>query len=685
MSSSIIFPDCFPEAVKPGKHDVVTAAKAQNWKELNDVVICQNSAGEVTAKFADESWDIQPYLSRIGAGTRYFDFSTFNSSDSLQLELKLIVYGWLFHKSGKTNKPSKITTLIGRFSYIRKAYFFLMENGCSSLSELSNQRLWSKFENSLENQSYSQQTLELIFVAINSALLLQPWLKVDFNLPRLKPTELAKKLNKQPKQQTLTIPERLSDSVYAKAIELVEFALPYCDVIAETEKNLQENYLEGKKAVDSKIQSGQWSWLTDEHGRIIDNHRYAQEINKILDGSHKSILQQRLGQISGLSDIVNGLDFQRYYGQLITACYICCGAFSGMRDSELSELTPESYYSETFNGRTFHLLQSRTFKLGEKRETWVAAPIAEKAIQLAATLTLEWRSQLQRENISFHNLLWLNHTARSKPPVSISDWNKRLQRFCKQFGLIVTEADYRECVESNPNSQARVKKDVVVGKPWKLTPHQFRRSLAFYTIKHRLGTNISLKQQFKHLYLQMTEWYTNGGRLASLKALKVDSELQQLLDNSNDESTTNKIFNMVHSDKKLSGSHGKAIVKMRGDVPHIYSSWDVIYDAVKKKTLTLHGTTHSYCKNGYNCDMDGIWNPAFCVDCSSGSSIIDEENAKWWQSKHTQLTAYIANESDISSGDYSHCITQIRAAEIVMTDFGMIFIPYKHPIEVSNL
>ncbi|MBF4297034.1 hypothetical protein EAY24_27710, partial [Vibrio anguillarum] len=108
---------------------------------------------------------------------------------------------------------------------------------------------------------------------------------------------------------------------------------------------------------------------------------------------------------------------------------------------------------------------------------------------------------------------------------------------------------------------------------------------------------------------------------------------------------------------------GQAIMKMRGDVPTIYSSWDVIYRAVKKGKLTLHGTSHSYCKNGYNCDMDGVLMPQFCVDCGSGSSIIDEQQAKWWQRKHRSLTTYMAYGDDISVTDRSHYITQIRAAE----------------------
>ena len=110
------------------------------------------------------------------------------------------------------------------------------------------------------------------------------------------------------------------------------------------------------------------------------------------------------------------------------------------------------------------------------------------------------------------------------------DWTARLKRFCKHFNIIVNSNDYRECVESNPNSSLKIREVVQVGKPWPLAPHQFRRSLAFYTIRHRLGTTISLKQQYKHLYLQMTEWYTEGGTVARLNNLVIDDKLQGFLD-----------------------------------------------------------------------------------------------------------------------------------------------------------
>ncbi len=40
------------------------------------------------------------------------------------------------------------------------------------------------------------------------------------------------------------------------------------------------------------------------------------------------------------------------------------------------------------------MLQSHTFKLGHKRETWVTASSSQTAIELMTTLTEEWRKEI---------------------------------------------------------------------------------------------------------------------------------------------------------------------------------------------------------------------------------------------------------------------------------------------------
>ncbi|MBF4333632.1 hypothetical protein EAY29_25785, partial [Vibrio anguillarum] len=94
-----------------------------------------------------------------------------------------------------------------------------------------------------------------------------------------------------------------------------------------------------------------------------------------------------------------------------------------MRVSELTELTPHSYFNTEFDGTTFHMLQSRTFKLGQKKATWVTAPIVEKAIQLVTVLTEAWRLEYNQLSTRPLDILWFNRGARSKKPVLISDWN----------------------------------------------------------------------------------------------------------------------------------------------------------------------------------------------------------------------------------------------------------------------
>lgn len=682
MINHNLYASDFPKQYKVKDIEIISYVHNKDWDSLNDVVICRDKDGKVTARFGDSKWYLMPYSRSKKKHSLNFEY--LDNAFQLQIELKLLAYGWLFHKTTKGRCPS-FSTIYERIKNAKAIFEYLKKIGTSSLSKLSSNEPLEEFKTFLGTQDYSQGYLVKIFSVFNKAIELEPWLQYSFGFTnKLESTELSKSLSNKEAQQTFVIPERLCDAIYGKAIELIEGALPHQCLIADVESNLQENYLKGKNDLDTKIQNGARYVYTDDDGNIFNNHKYSDAILAHRPLSTKEIISPLSNQIQGIT-INNGDDFTRYLGQLLAACYIVCGGFSGMRDSELDKLTPKSYYKDHLDGRDFHMLQSSTFKLGEKRETWVTAPIAEKAIELASTLTKAWREKIQYPDSQYTNTLWCNNGHRSKPPSLITGWNLRLKRFCKQFNFVVTEDDYKECIQSNPHSRRRIEESVTIGKPWPLTTHQFRRTLAFYTIKHRLGTKVALKQQFKHLYLSMTEWYTNGGQLASLRDLAVDKKVQQALDEINAEMTASKIFKQWHSNEPLSGSMGKAIVKMRGDVPHIYSSWETIYEAVKKGTLTLHGTAHSYCKNGYDCDMDGVVMPQFCVDCAGQGSIIDKDQALWWQKKHNSLVRYMALGEDISVTDKSHYITQIRAAENVMADFDMPFTPFEPDLKVTSL
>lgn len=679
-TSQLYLPD-FPQQHKVKDVDVVTLYHEGRFEELDAVIICKDKNGNVTATFGQSYWDCLPFSRKRSKN----NLSTieFEAFPHLQREMKLIAFGWLFNKNPKQRKALKFSGIQSNFSKLKTVYRFLAKNNHSSLKALGAPSVWLQFESFLQKEGYAQRTIENTLVAINSVIHNAFWHKLELGISPIKAIEISKKISDKEQQQTLVIPERLCTAIYGKAIELVEEAYQYRQLIADTESALQANYFEGERTLNEKIAKGQTFTFINSDGSI-NQHKLSAVINEYKPLPSKDILTPLAKALPNI-DLKNGKSFRRYLGQLITASYIVCGGFSGMRDSELEQLTPDSYYKDTFEGRDYHMLQSHTFKFGEKRETWVTALSSKVAIDLMSVLTERWRNQVSYPDEKYKNTLWVNQAARSKEPTVITHWNQRLKRFCKQFNFIITEKDYQESLESNPCSLLRVKESLVVGEPWPLATHQFRRTLAFYCIKNRFGTLVALKQQFKHLYLAMTAWYTNGGKLASLRDLKVDEQVQKTLNEINAQTTANKIFMQWHSDETLSGTHGKAIMKMRGDIPTIYSSWDAIYKAVKDGKLTLHGSMHSYCTSGYDCDMDGVVAPQFCVDCGSGSSIIDEQQAKWWQKRHRRLVAYMGSGEKISVSEHSHFVTQVRAAEKVMSDFDIPFTPFEPDLRVINL
>lgn len=661
--------------------DIATLYHEKRFDELDAVVVCREKDGNVTATFGQSDWNCCAFSRKKEKNN--LNFSELDAYPELQRELKLFTYGWLFNLSPQKRKALKFTTVRSRLDKAITAYRFLAQEGLHSLSELSSPNMRQRLDEYLIEKDFRFSSLEQIFAAINKAIEYTSWHKVVLGIVRIESKKEARRLNDIEKQQTLVIPERLCHAIYGKAIALIEEALPYASLIAKTESDLQDNYMQGKRILEDKMVAGSdFTFMNSDES--IDKHKFSSAIRENQPKQPNELIKPLARKLPSIP-LKNGSDFQRYLGQLITASYIVCGGFSGMRDSELDKLTPNSYYLDSLSGRELHLLQSHTFKLGEKRETWVTAAVSKTAIDLMSILTKRWRMEVQYPDEKYTNTLWVNQSLRSHAPKIITNWNLRLKLFCRHFNVVVTKDDYQECVASNPRSQVKIEKQVVVGQPWPMSTHQFRRSLAFYCVKNRLSTLVALKQQFKHLYLAMAEWYTNGGQLASLRDLTVDPKIQQALDEINAESTTNKIFKQWHSDETLSGSHGKAIMKMRGDVPTIYSSWDIIYKAVKDGKLTLHGSLHSYCKSGYDCDMDGVVAPQFCVDCSSGSSIIDEQQAKWWQKKHRSLSAYMETGDDITVTDRSHYITQIRAAENVMRDFGMEFTPFEAELNITEV
>lgn len=668
-----------PTVELPVQKDIVALYQSNNSEMLSSIIVCRDECNNVTAYFGDLCWNIEPFIRTKNATHRKINFSSFRCYPKLLNEFRLICYGWLYTPNKHYSTPSKITTIVSRASGLKTSYQFLIENRLSSLAQLGNPDIWKQYLLFLESRNKSAGTLVHILCALQQAQLLFPWMKIEAPTIAFSPTVLSKKLCRSgatEREQTLVIPEKIADKILHNAVSLVETAWPYREALGKTEEYLQNNYDAGEKKVRKKMRAGKWQWLASQEGRPKFSHNIAKEIASHAPQRASDIIATQLSDYLHYSDGNDGRWWHAHRANLIASCFICCAAFSGMRESELFELTSKSYYQAEYNGKVFHFLRAKTHKMGERHTEWVVAPVVEKAIALASALTAHQRQYLHQQASTtqehqWADCLWLSQGQRSTPPKRISSWGLRLSNFARNAGAIITREDYEECLRANPNSTNRIKQFVQAGRYWRLSPHQFRRTLAWFCIKNRLGHAVAIKQQFKHLYLQMSEWYCEGGLPSRIDSVESDAELQHMIDTIHNEQIASKYWSWFHGEAVLSGSHGKDIVKMRDNLPVLFSNWESVYKLVKEKKLTLHGTLHSYCKNGYDCDMGGVINPAFCVNCGSHGSIIDKEQASWWQNKHNALTSYLKANPTVSVAIYTHCLTQIRAAEQVMKDFSI--------------
>ncbi|EJG0685477.1 integrase [Vibrio parahaemolyticus] len=654
--------------------------------ELNNVVVTKKYDGSAQSYFGDEEWNFSAYLDTRIVHKKQVIFSSF-SNENLAKEMKLICFSWLYisghHRKGAVIKP---TTLLARFSKLAQVYKFLEKNGFSSIGDLSSNIVFLEFRNHLKAQDYQNAQVEAIYNTLTSIQRVAKYLPINFSIPPDQTSakfsfELTGKTKEEGTNQFYAMPTRIMERVYGYCFRKIDEYYPHREAIHELLHDLRENYVEGKRRVDEKIESGTWQWMNKE------SYDYRVEVNKHMPSKYKSIISAHLENTPLSSKLPNDIrNFHSAIIELQTICFITCGALTGMRRSELYCLNSNSFREKEVYGRKYYVLRSEHHKFAQgkgKPAEWVTTKLAEKAINIAEALSRHMRIQLLEDEdpMSEYNssCLWLGQGRKSLKPVIIQDNSMRrhFRRICQKADAKITEDDLNEFRLINPNREPKKAAEILkIGNIWPLSTHQLRRTFAVFSKRHNLCHDIAIKQQFKHLDLPTSEWYGEGGLASKIKALQIDTELKSFINDVIQESTTQKIHEWYEGNESnnLMGHMAGAINKNRLALPKKYKAWDSINDHVKAGRLTLVGTLHSYCMAGYECQMHKISSPANCMNCEN--QLIGQEQVENWQKRHAWVSQQVKDMDAIgtlTSSMYSHFITQIRAAEKVLHRFKIPF------------
>lgn len=452
------------------------------------------------------------------------------------------------------------------------------------------------------------------------------------------------KLDTDDARQTLYIPTDIHSKLVSNAMDTLRHAETLIDQIV---KYNEDNFYHYK--------------LSRKIAKDIKSSRTVKEINKAANTLRRDNLRGVLSSGSlvkkyGLEEIKNstGGGIKSYCRLVAASAYIVISSFSGMRYDEMIAIKRDGY-NKTSTNPTLHFIRTFETKLsGGEIVDYITSPIAEKAFEIIDKLHAPARKLLSE--LKDNEFLFIGHNNRILPTYkSTSSIQKILEHFVKHFDIRVTTEDMEQHRLFNTENLNKA----TVGKLWHLTPHQPRRTLVVNFLTHDLAGISQVKQQVKHLYAFMTQYYGKNSDLAKALKMRRSVKFQEKLE---DELLTINIdlYKRLHyGDEPLLGEKGKSIVAERGQA-------EILTDH-QIKTLFIKGafkitrTPYGYCTKGDLCNKDDVIDPSFC-GAKCDTMIITRDNALLWQ-KLYKRNQKLLNSTMIK--DFGGTETMMKAQNIV--------------------
>jgi len=606
-------------------HPESYADRTANLKSVERLAVAFDEHGKPTCFISDDKWDFRYYVlgeiktvkidvSDITIPTREAFYTTYLASDA-------------------DYRLSKVSTILNKIKNLKSVISFHPKKDASTwLGKKDLLRLLEAMKG-----VYAYSSVEM---AINTYLQI---INADNSAGEGQHTQvnaasLANKycrVDASEKKQTLAMPISVASQIMANALRLTDDAQESITAITALIRASKKNQL--LKGAEGNIAP---SLLAKKHlaGTPWESH---------LAGNYR------------------GQHVSMWLNRTIAAAHQLLMAFTGVRIHELQRVHCGSFRTYEESGFSYHTITAETSKLVEGDDmvdTWICSDICEKLLNLIKTLKFAAGVNSKSIMLGFPHLYQGEITTKSNRPFRL------VQNLVD--GVTLNADDHKEYCQLNRGRE----NDVSIGEVWPLKSHQWRRTFATMSLRFDLATLPALKRQFKHISLQMTEWYTNYARITRNEDTRVDAELNKLIRDVQVEMSTDVLFDAYNGDGTIAGGKGNEITTLRqnNSVPDVYRDRSAIKTMLEQGKLSLKFAGLNYCTNGYRCDQDGVVNAAFCVDCKS--SIIDEAIAKKWKRLHERCVGHLEfayDCGDVSPVSYAHFTSQIRAAEHVMDQFGM--------------
>ena len=478
-------------------------------------VVSRNRNGEVVSTYGERIWDFTAYHPEQRPLKLYFrywgDEEESSVRDQLSREMRMLAFILVWKREGP---PLAVRALRRNMCSLAALARYAENHKC-------------RIQDVLNNADY------LVDLAETTGTQMPRWLDwVLQNLQRLGPARLGftivgttvqKRLRilaqnyKATIKQHAPMPTRVYSAVLAAlSKELTDWecaATPYLTLMSECAKNPLLG--RGKSAQDKISQA-----------LGLSKPEYQPEFDAVVDRHSVRPFMEAHGLTNSLMGLMHGLL------EVQVAAKLTVQAYTGMRHDEAETLPYDCLETTVIGGQTHYIICGKTTKLNHgliQRTKWVtnqeghraalvAREIAEIIYEVCGVdprnnethgaarplfVAASYLQQADRKACLDRGVFLPTHSAISSCP----ELRNRLQP-------TIQEEDLRELEHIDPHRAWRSEAKFAIGKPWTLTSHQFRRSLAIYAQASGLVTLPSLRRQLHHLTVEMSQYYARGSAYA---------------------------------------------------------------------------------------------------------------------------------------------------------------------------
>ncbi|UQN44458.1 tyrosine-type recombinase/integrase [Agarivorans sp. B2Z047] len=393
----------------------------------------------------------------------------------------------------------------------------------------------------------------------------------------------------------------------------------------------------------------------------------------------------------GLWTVTNLTQAQMLFKKLNGACLWGLMARTGMRGDEVYNLNTAKGCADDIIDRqniyVIHANLSKTAKGSQSiQEEFVTTEIGMKAYEVLQALHTPLRKRHPRSQSFFHK------TRGGFSELGISSIGKHSHGwFTDAMGeeIALTNEDLIDLKVSDPNLSFEL------GSNYEFTPHQLRRSFAYYLIGYELCNFPQLKQQFSHVSMAMTRHYAkNASKFQKIRRKK------KTLANEIDEERINQkahvylsIYAKLANKERVAGGKGKEFAKnmtktdrnlFTDKVDNDMLSLNFWKKQIRNKKRHLHAVAPGIYCTSTTCGLRTLVNLIECVDCKN-DYIVDAVFAEAKRKEAEIHMLYDIENNELTPQTASESYIKIQAAERIMGDLGIDYEPVVFPNEVREL